>query len=237
VLSALALHTNYLPIFIPISFFATPSPLSKHNHCPSNSGLWAPILPSSKHITPPAPQDLIAISTFQTQPNPMDNTTGASVLPAPEIASEQPYNPFVVSETFLSARTYLPTKNTAKLFAPLFVPTYLRCSDAILVPALFFLDNCLSIQPLQESLFITYLFFITPDFQNPRFSSKMALKVAGWSSFLMLVLGLFVLASDVVAGGVVAAGGAGVVELGERAAANVTIGSAAGRLASSSSCK
>lgn len=65
----------------------------------------------------------------------------------------------------------------------------------------------------------------------------MALKVAGWSSFLVLVLGLFVLASDAVAGGVVAAGGAGVVELGERAAANVTIGSAAGRLASSSSCK
>ncbi len=65
----------------------------------------------------------------------------------------------------------------------------------------------------------------------------MALKVAGWSSFLMLALGLFVLALDVVAGGVVAAGGAGVVELGEHATANVTAGSAAGRLASSSSCK
>lgn len=53
----------------------------------------------------------------------------------------------------------------------------------------------------------------------------------------MLALGLFVLASDAVAGGVVVAGRAGVVELGERAAANVTIGSAAGRLASSSSCE
>ncbi len=53
----------------------------------------------------------------------------------------------------------------------------------------------------------------------------------------MLALGLFVLALDVVAGGVVAAGGAGVVELGEHATANVTAGSAAGRLASSSSCK
>lgn len=64
----------------------------------------------------------------------------------------------------------------------------------------------------------------------------MALKVAGWSSLLMLVLGLFVLALDIVAGGVVTAGGAGVVKLGERAAANVTIGSAACRL-TFSSCK
>lgn len=57
----------------------------------------------------------------------------------------------------------------------------------------------------------------------------MSPKFTGWSSLLMFVLGLFVLALDIVAGDAVVAGGAGLVKLGERTAVNVTIASSACR--------